>query len=165
MELKKERKQPPLWLLVIVFFSVFSLISAGITYLLGLPWRLPISPVWGVTSIPFLGAGFFVLINASKSLRLRRAFGKEIYRPKAESRLITTGIYAHTRNPLYLGALLLFFGWFLIFLFTPLLILVFLYLVLFYFVARWEEKELLERFGDEYLDYKEKVPFFIPKMR
>lgn len=165
MELKKERKQPPLWLLVIVFFTMFSLISGGITCLFGLPWHFPVLPLWRITCIPFLGVGFYVLINALKSLKIKRAFGKEIYKSRTQSQLITTGIYAHTRNPLYLGSLLLFFGWFLVFLLTPLLIMTFLFAILFYFVARWEEKELFRRFGDEYLQYREKVPFFIPKMR
>jgi protein-S-isoprenylcysteine O-methyltransferase Ste14 len=33
------------------------------------------------------------------------------------------------------------------------------------FVAKWEEKELTERFGKTYLDYKARVPFLIPRLR
>jgi len=36
---------------------------------------------------------------------------------------------------------------------------------LFRFAAKWEEEELTERFGDEYLSYKESVPFFFPRPR
>jgi protein-S-isoprenylcysteine O-methyltransferase Ste14 len=35
-------------------------------------------------------------------------------------------------------------------------------MILFYFVSKWEERELTERFGEEYLRYKEAVPRFIP---
>lgn len=30
-----------------------------------------------------------------------------------------------------------------------------------YLVAKWEEKELTQRFGEEYLQYKRRVPFII----
>jgi protein-S-isoprenylcysteine O-methyltransferase Ste14 len=37
-----------------------------------------------------------------------------------------------------------------------------LFLVHFMLVAKWEEKELTERFGNQYRDYKQRVPFLIP---
>lgn len=163
MKTKKERKQPPVWLLLIVFFTLFFLISIAITVFLNLPWYFPFSCFWGMMiGMILLASGFFILVSALKTLKIKRAFGGELYKSKAESKLITTGIYAYTRNPVYLGSILLFLGWFFIFLFTFLLVMTFLFMILFYFVAKWEEKELYERFGDEYLQYKQKVPLFIP---
>lgn len=163
MGTKKERKQPPVWLLLIVFFTLFFLISIAITFFFNLPWYFPFPRFWGIMiGMILLAFGFFILGSALRTLKIKRAFGKEIYKSKAESKLITTGIYAYTRNPVYLGSILLFLGWFFIFLFTFLLIMTFLFMILFYFVAKWEEKELYERFGNEYLQYKQKVPFFIP---
>lgn len=163
---EKTRKQPPIWLLIIIFITFFTLISIGITILFKLPWVFPFSRLWGIIigSI-FLGFGFYFLISAIWVLTLRRAFGKDIYKKQTESELITIGIYAHTRNPLYVGVVLIFFGWFFLFLYTFLLLIPFLFMVLFYFVSRWEEKELYERFGEEYLRYKEAVPRFIPYRR
>jgi protein-S-isoprenylcysteine O-methyltransferase Ste14 len=60
---------------------------------------------------------------------------------------------------------LLLAGWFCVSRFTPLGILTVLAFVHFMFVARWEEKELTERFGKTYLDYKTRVPFLIPRLR
>jgi protein-S-isoprenylcysteine O-methyltransferase Ste14 len=163
MTIKKERKQPPLWVFIIAFFIVFALISIGLTLLFKLPWVLPIPFPWGLLiGLVLLGFGFFILISALQALTIRRAFGKEIYKTKTESQLITTGIYAHTRNPLYLGVILLLFGWAFVFLFTFLLIMSGLFIILFVLVAKWEEKELTERFGDEYHKYRNQVPFFIP---
>ena len=48
---------------------------------------------------------------------------------------------------------------------TPLGILTVVAFIHFMFVAKWEEKELTERFGKTYLDYKARVPFFIPSLR
>jgi len=161
MEPVKRKKIPPIWLLVIIIITFFLLISIGITLLFKLPFIFPIPRFWGILiGIILLSSGFFILICALKVLTIKRAFGKELYKSKTESKLITTGIYNYTRNPLYLGAILLFFGWTFIFLFTFLLIMTFLFIAFFYFVAKWEEKELFERFGEEYQKYKKKVKFY-----
>jgi protein-S-isoprenylcysteine O-methyltransferase Ste14 len=102
------------------------------------------------------------MILALKELHISRAFGKDVYASKETSQLVTTGIYAYTRNPVYLAATLLFLGWFFTTRFTVLVIMTVLFLVLFIFVAKWEEQELTDRFGDTYHHYKETVPFFIP---
>ncbi|MDD1778949.1 MAG: isoprenylcysteine carboxylmethyltransferase family protein [Candidatus Helarchaeota archaeon] len=166
MSISKERKQPPLWLLIIIFFLLFSTISIGLTFLFKLPWSVPIPLPWGIIiGVILLGLGFYIVIQALKALSVHRAFGKEIYQTKAKSNLITNGIYAHVRNPLYLGVIIQLFGWAFIFLFTFLLIMPFFFMLLFFFVARWEEKELIERFGEEYLAYTKAVPRFFPRFR
>ncbi len=120
--------------------------------------------LWAFTAgSVLLLVGFPVMISALRSLRTHRAFGDEIHKTKEESTLITTGAYAYTRNPLYLSATILFLGWSLVFLSTFLLIVTMLFLPLFRFAAKWEERELTDRFGDEYLSYKERVPFFFPR--
>lgn len=82
-------------------------------------------------------------------------------------KLITTGLYAHVRNPMLLGLFLLMLGLgvlfgslSLIFIFTPLFIL----LNVLYLKAI-EEKEMEKKFGEEYLEYKKKVPMFVPKLK
>ncbi|TRZ95076.1 MAG: isoprenylcysteine carboxylmethyltransferase family protein [Dehalococcoidia bacterium] len=81
-------------------------------------------------------------------------------------KLITTGLYAFVRNPMLLGLFLLMLGLgvlfgslSLIFIFTPLFIL----LNVLYLKAI-EEKEMEKKFGEEYLEYKKKVPMFIPRL-
>ncbi len=81
------------------------------------------------------------------------------------SKLITTGLYTYSRNPMLLGLFIfliglgvLFGSLSLIFIFTPLFILInVLYLKVI------EEKEMEKKFGAEYLEYKKDVPMFIPK--
>ena len=166
MEEKKVRKPPPVWLLLIIFSALYTSISIWLTNILQLPWIFPLHQLVGmVVGVILLVAGFLIWVSAMKTLKLRRAFGKDIYKPEGSSRLITTGIYASVRNPIYLGVSVMLLGWFFVFQLTFFLILTILFLIHFYFVAKWEERELTRRFGDEYLRYKSEVGFFIPHFR
>ena len=82
-------------------------------------------------------------------------------------KLITTGLYAHVRNPMITGLFLLMFGMGILFgslslivIFTPLFILLNVL-----YVKAVEEKEMEKKFGQEYLEYKKKVPMSIPRLR
>jgi len=81
--------------------------------------------------------------------------------------LITTGLYAYIRNPMALGLLLIleslgfYFGSLsLIIFFAPSPIV--LYAL---YIKAVEEPELELRFGKEYLEYKKRVPMFIPRFK
>ena len=80
-------------------------------------------------------------------------------------RVINTGVFSHLRHPMYLAAILFYLG----FLFTTLslICLAFLGIIfIFYdYIATFEEKQLQQRFGREYLDYKEKTPKWFPRLR
>ena len=81
-------------------------------------------------------------------------------------RLITTGLYAYVRNPMFLGGFLFLLGLgvllgslSLTFIFTPVLIVLYVF-----YVKAVEEKEMEKKFGQEYLEYKKRVPMFIPRV-
>jgi protein-S-isoprenylcysteine O-methyltransferase Ste14 len=79
-------------------------------------------------------------------------------RPKAEI-LVTTGIYAKVRNPIYLFGSLTLAGVALM-IGKPWLLLAFLVVVpMQIYRSRLEERVLAERFGQEYLSYKQKTWF------
>ena len=75
------------------------------------------------------------------------------------------GPYAFTRNPLYLGSLLMATGvlvagqgyWLLL----PFGV---FYAMLYYPVMKAEEKEMEERYGEKYKEYTRRVPIFIPRL-
>jgi len=80
-------------------------------------------------------------------------------------KLATTGPYAYTRNPLYLGSLVIAVG------FTIAArslsvgcILLLLFVAIYLPVIRAEESYLSERFP-EFLDYRRQVPRLIPKLK
>jgi len=79
--------------------------------------------------------------------------------------LATTGPYAYTRNPLYLGSFVLGLG-FTIAAGRLILGLVFavLFLGIYVPVMRVETKTLAELFGKDYQDYAAAVPLFLPRV-
>ena len=79
--------------------------------------------------------------------------------------LATTGPYAYTRNPLYLGSLIIGLG-FTIASGKLILGLVFaaLFLGIYVPVMRVEAKTLAELFGKDYREYAAAVPLFLPRV-
>ena len=84
---------------------------------------------------------------------------------KPSDTLITTGILGHVRNPMYLGIVLIYIA----FLFLNISLLAFgVFIVAFIIYNRminFEEGELVKLFGQEFLEYKKKVPKWIPKLK
>ena len=163
---RRPKKRPQIGLIVALVVTLFVVVSVGVTFLLPLPWYVPVPQPWAVIAgIILLLLGFVVLTNGFEALGFARAFGRELYATGKESRLITIGLYAYTRNPIYLGIIVLLFGWFFTTRLTALLIMTLLFLILLCIVAKWEEGELTERFGAQYEQYRRAVPFFIPHPR
>jgi protein-S-isoprenylcysteine O-methyltransferase Ste14 len=81
-----------------------------------------------------------------------------------DEELTTTGIYAHTRNPLYLGSAFLAAGFLVAGRSWIAAIIVGVYFVIFYYAAiRNEEAYLREEFGAAAFDaYAARVPIFFP---
>ncbi len=81
-------------------------------------------------------------------------------------KLVTRGLYAHVRNPMITGVLAVLLGEALLFHSARIFIwsIVFFVVNHIYFIA-FEEPGLVERFGEEYLEYKKNVPRWIPRLR
>ena len=79
-------------------------------------------------------------------------------RPTNASSLVTSGVYRFTRNPMYLGLLLLLLGWS-VYLSSVVALVgpVFLVLYLGRFQIAPEERALTAKFGKDYLDYTSRV--------
>jgi protein-S-isoprenylcysteine O-methyltransferase Ste14 len=78
------------------------------------------------------------------------------------SLLVQSGIYGYIRHPLYLSIFLLGTG---IMLKNPApvqLVLGVINLLAVYITARIEEKEMIAKFGAEYIEYMKKTKMFIP---
>ena len=98
----------------------------------------------------FLIGGLLVVFGWSK-----------IFNAKGEL-LVTDGFYKHIRHPQYLGILLATFGM-IIYKFSPISVLLWPIIVIIYYrLARKEEKELENKFGEEYREYRRRVHMFIP---
>ncbi len=78
--------------------------------------------------------------------------------PQKTSRLVTSGVYRYTRNPMYVGIMLVLASWALYL--SHILPLLLLPVFLFYmnrFQVIPEEQILEQHFGDEYVNYKHRV--------
>jgi len=76
--------------------------------------------------------------------------------------LRTNGIYRYSRNPMYIGVSMIIIGLGFILLDTGVIIGGILWFIITFFQCKREEKELLERFGKEYIKYKKSTPMFLP---
>lgn len=83
--------------------------------------------------------------------------------PKESGELITTGLYARVRHPIYFGLLLLSFGVILDAGYWPQALVVALLYVLLNSKANWEE-DLLKQKYPKYKNYALKTPRFFPRL-
>jgi len=105
-----------------------------------------------------LGLGSAILARYSLGTNWANSYE---YQVKQKQQLITTGIYAYIRNPIYSGLVVAVIG-------AELVADSYLFLV--YFIFFWgaykqsklEEKILEEHFGKEYRDYKKRTKVLIP---
>jgi len=104
-----------------------------------------------------LGAGVCVSILGVASFRRARTTVNPL-KPEEASCLVRSGIYRYTRNPMYLGLLLILLGWavflanIVAFIFLPAFV-----VYLNRFQIRPEEKALALVFGQDFATYRSKV--------
>lgn len=106
-------------------------------------------------AIALVGGGF----SMAGGMRFRKARTTvNPMRPQATSALVTSGIYARTRNPMYVGILCVVLGW-LVFLGTPWVLPGPAVFVLYMnrFQIGPEERVLQQLFGAEYAAYRARV--------
>lgn len=123
---------------------------------------------YGLTAT-FLFFGFIFAIWANICLRTvghggpTDGFGKAVS-PRTK-RLVTTGPYRYTRNPMAFGAFLCYFALALWLNSIPVvLFLIILLPVALAYIRRWEERRLAKDFGEEYNEYRKRVPMFFPRI-
>jgi protein-S-isoprenylcysteine O-methyltransferase Ste14 len=119
--------------------------------------------LWHALSLPFTPmrlAGVALVILAFPLLLVARIqLGAAFSVQARASQLVTTGLYARIRNPIYVFSALLIAG---AILWTERLVLLLIFAVLIplQIVRARKEAQVLEaKFGDEYLEYKRKTWF------
>lgn len=123
------------------------------------------SQLFGQGDLPMLiamaiGYVFFVIPGAG----LLAEGWREIYHARGEGRLATDGLYGLVRHPQYTGIFLAVFGEGIVHWPTLLSVTMFPVIVIAYvLLARKEERQAIERFGERYLDYRRRVPMFFPR--
>lgn len=128
-------------------------------------WYL-ISPLIGYDAFVFILWFFMVPISNLIILNgvILIIFGwRKVF--NAKDRIVTTGIYRNVRHPQYLGFLLITLGMNILWITISTLVLWPILVILYYRLAREEEKEMEIRFGEAYQKYERMVPMFIPRLQ
>jgi protein-S-isoprenylcysteine O-methyltransferase Ste14 len=110
-------------------------------------------------------AGVLLQLWALKVMSLRVITGVPEVFNSIKARLTVHGPFSYIRHPTYLSHTLFFLGIFLLtgILATGLVVLVD-FLIISFIIVPLEEKELLQRFGNEYRSYMARVPRYIPRL-
>ena len=123
---------------------------------------LHISTSWAdhVPLVVRMPIGIAVLIFAWELAR--RGLRVVFVEVREEPAVISGGVFAHVRHPVYLGAILFYLGLIVITLSLASLLFSLLIIFFYHFISRYEERLLLKKFGPEYEAYQSRVPMWIP---
>lgn len=105
----------------------------------------------------------FIIIFVVGYLFVRASHNVLFRNPENKNALITNGILGHVRHPMYFGVLLFYLAC--LFLSISLIsVAIWVVIIIIYNgLATFEEKQLEQLFGQEYFEYKAKVPKWIPR--
>ncbi len=151
-------------LLIVPWLIVASLVYLNQSMLLGRELELPI--VLGILGWICFICGILLHTWTAKLLGIGELTGYAELKPSGEYRLITSGPFSVVRHPTYLAHTLVFVGVFLLTGYAGAGLLALLDFIVSYFViTSLEERELVRRFGEEYQEYRRRVPKFFPGIR
>jgi protein-S-isoprenylcysteine O-methyltransferase Ste14 len=108
------------------------------------------SVIHPITTIMIFGGVFLV------------ATGWKNIHSAADKRLVTEGVYKHVRHPQYLGFLLITTGLLIQWTTIPAVVMWPVLVASYYRLAGEEEKEMEQKYGKAYLDYKRRTPMLFP---
>jgi protein-S-isoprenylcysteine O-methyltransferase Ste14 len=142
--MKTNKIMPPTWMLIAMIAML------ALHFLMPLVWI--ISPFWNLTGLVFMGLGLIVSFVADNAFHRARTTVK----PFEESAvLVTGGAYRISRNPMYLGMILILIGVaVLLRSLSPFLVILPFAILLERNYIRVEESMLAEKFGAEWEAYK-----------
>ncbi len=170
---KSQRKPASVYLAFVVALALEMFgIPLSMYVLAGIFGRyLPDGILWGHTLQPWIGlwgtniATIMYLVAAVLIIWGWRTIYRDYWsKDEGKGKLVTGGIYAYIRHPQYTGFLLatlaMIFEWATL----PLLIMWPILGVLYYRLARKEEADMAQEFGQPYLNYKARTGMFLPRL-
>lgn len=174
IEEQKSRAKPKFTMIAIPVALLFVIVIPLSVYFVG-KWMdtllsFPLFPPFPLNCIigpVIIGLGFGIALGSIYQLYksgLGLPWGP-IKKEVESTQLITTGLYAYTRNPMVLGFIILLsgIGWFTQSITAIIVIPFFVFIVLYIWLAFKEEHQMEEKFGSDYLSYKSRTPRIFPR--
>jgi protein-S-isoprenylcysteine O-methyltransferase Ste14 len=145
-----ELKIPPPALALVVAVLMWLVARASPGYAIVFPSRIGFAVGLAIAGVLFSIAGVVAVRQAKTTINP--------HKPHAASTLVTSGVYTFTRNPMYLGLLLVLTGW-AIFLSNALACAFLPVFVIYmnYFQIKPEERALTSRFGKDFEEYRKQA--------
>jgi protein-S-isoprenylcysteine O-methyltransferase Ste14 len=157
----RSRKGKVFPILLTIWVAMIALLAA-VTW----PWHsiTLYETAWSLLAwAAFFGCGVFTYHRVGRNFGGDRMIGRSELQPEQfEQRLITTGMHARIRHPIYLAHLCMLTAWTVG---TGLLVLYALWVfavVTGAIMIRTEDAELEKRFGDQYREYRKRIPAVLP---
>jgi len=151
------------------FFTLTSVLTLVIAFLSMNFWNWlyfihdpsQIQPIFFISGIALAIGGVIIAAKASQVISVSTVADM---RTDRIPELITDGLYARIRHPLYLATVMGFAAIALIYPF-PIVITFVLCMIAYTLIgAFFEERKLIDHYGDAYLKYKKRVGFILPKL-
>jgi methanethiol S-methyltransferase len=171
---KKSQRKPSGVYLAFIVAMAFEMFGIPMSMYI-LAWafgsKIPDGIFWGHTLYSYFGhAGMYigtllslmgiVLVVLGWSVVYKRYWSKE----EGKGELVTNGIYAYIRHPQYTGFMLVTLGMLFDWATLPMLIMWPILAIMYYRLALKEEQGMLEEFGQQYADYKNRTGRFLPRL-
>lgn len=104
-------------------------------------------------------AGFIIRVVSVR--RLKENFSFRVILPKT---LVTSGVYKYVRHPMYLGALIMYFGLFLLITRSVATSVLFNIFTINFVIDRIDREEqlMIYKFGNKYVEYMKKTKMIVP---
>jgi len=169
---KKSQRKPASVYLAFMVAMAFEMFGIPMSMYI-LAWvfgsKIPEGIFWGHTLFAWMGhTGMYIgTVLAIIGILLVVLGWKEVYRrywskEEGKGELVTDGVYRFIRHPQYTGFMLITLGMLLDWATPPMLIMWPILAVLYYNLARREEREMEAQFGEAYRHYLHQTFMFIP---
>jgi protein-S-isoprenylcysteine O-methyltransferase Ste14 len=169
---RKSQKRPASVYIAFVIALAFEMFGIPlslyiVSWIFGI--TLPEGILWGHTLQRYIGhwgmyVGFALnLVGAYLVIQGWRQVHEHYWsKDTGKGSLVTEGIYRYIRHPQYAGFILITLGLLVHWATIPLLVMWPILLFQYYRLALKEERELEKEFGEEYSEYRKRVPMFMP---
>lgn len=172
---KKSQRKPASVYLAFMVAMAFEMFGIPMSMYI-LSWvfgtRIPEGIFWGHTLFEkfghlgmYIGTVLAIIGIVLVVLGWREVYKRYWSKEEGKGELVTDGIYRFIRHPQYTGFMLITLGMLLDWATIPMLIMWPIMAVLYYRLARREEKEMQQQFGLAYVEYKERTGMFLPTFR